>query len=139
MPLLALCAGALVACGGAQPLREGPRVLSSSRSSLNAIEVRGYDFVFELSKPSAPAGIVEFRFMNSGAHPHELEIIRMDGKRYGPPVGAVEPIQATDSRLLRVDLAPGSYRLVCLVVTDVAGEAESHRALGMEYAFEVEG
>ncbi len=138
-PGLAVAAAAAVACGGAGPVPEGPRVFSSDRSSLRAIDVRAHDFAFEVSQSSVPAGITEFRFVNSGAYPHELEIIRMDGKRYGPFIGTVEPIQASDSRLLRVDLAPGSYRLVCLVVTNVAGEAESHRALGMEYAFEVEG
>lgn len=103
---------------------------------------------------SAPAGTVTFEVTNDGpADVHEFVILRTDLAPDALPVDEtgtvteagegievvdeIEDIAVGDSPTLTVDLAAGSYVLLCNIYSEE--ENEAHYAQGMRVAFTVEG
>jgi hypothetical protein len=141
-PLVALAiafATVLVAgCSGAAPLR-APEVIPASVAGDGAIVVDAVDYRFELHQPSARATAVTFLVRNRSASEHDFVVVRFEDGRYGLPLVELEAIGAGESLAVRTELRPGSYRLVCLVVSDLPDGPQSHLALGMSVPFEVTG
>jgi len=105
-------------------------------------------------KTSVASGDVTFVVTNSGPNDeHEFVIVRTDLDAGALPtdatgkadesggeieeVGEVEDIEVGDTGELKVNLAPGSYVLLCNIYS--ADEDEAHYALGMRINFDVEG
>ena len=104
---------------------------------------------------TAAAGDVTFNITNNGpVDPHEFVVFRTDLAADALPTGddggvledgeglelidEVEEIAVGDAAELSVNLAAGSYVLLCNIVEEEEGELESHYQLGMRTAFGVE-
>ena len=104
---------------------------------------------------TAAAGDVTFNITNNGPdHPHEFVVFRTDLAPDSLPTGddggvledgeglelidEVEEIAVDAAADLTVNLAAGSYVLLCNLVEEEEGELESHYQLGMRTAFGVE-
>lgn len=74
-----------------------------------AVGARLREYRIELTRDTVPAGEVEFHVINSGTTAHWL-IVRDDTLFVGTP-----HLQPGDSAILRVDLSPGEYNLVCTI------------------------
>ncbi len=83
------------------------------------------------------AGTIDFVVHNAASERHELVIVPRDGDRYGMPFGEIEPFDAGQTHALRAQMAPGKYELVCLIISVIDGEPQSHMSRGMKVAFEV--
>ena len=106
------------------------------------------DYAFVLDQTSAPAGDIAFDVTNTGEYPHEIVVLQLpEGVTVEALLGDeslfaqvqflgftfAEPGQ-TASSLVLVDVAPGTYTLVCFV--DVP-EGIPHVMRGMVLEFEV--
>lgn len=91
--------------------------------ALGVRETETPDYVTVLSRPSVPAGDVTVELQNTGEDPHNLRIIRTDGKGPVTFFPSIEP-GATATRT--VTFTVGSYRLYCTLTDTV-----SHDAAGM--------
>lgn len=104
---------------------------------------------------SAPQGEVTFEIENAGAETHEFVVLETDLETTDLPtaedgsvdedsagievVDEAEDISSGDSAGLTVNLAPGSYILLCNIVEEEeSGELEAHYEMGMRTAFTVE-
>jgi uncharacterized cupredoxin-like copper-binding protein len=118
------------------------------------IEVSLQEFAVVPSASSAPTGSVTFTVTNEGPSlVHEFVIIRTDLEPGDLPtdengmvdetadgievVDLIEDLPVGEAADLTVDLAAGSYVLVCNVYD--ADEDTAHYAMGMRTAFTVEG
>ena len=114
-PILAMLAvAALAACGGA-PASVAPA--TPLPSGVIAVEAKEYEFV--PATLTVTAGMVTFSVRNSGSQEHQLEIysgeIRVDG---------IASLAAGATKDLSVNLAAGSYTLICRL--------NGHDQLGMK-------
>ena len=115
-----------------------PQRIDVSDASRAAVTVEASDFKFAASTRSVKDGTIDFVVTNVGTQLHEFVIVPKDDERFLLPLGEIEPFPVGDKRAIRAQLAPGSYELVCLIVSIPAGgEPSSHMALGMRSAFEV--
>lgn len=74
---------------------------------------------------------VFFQVANNGAAEHEFLVLDAAGKE----LGEIEPFKKADGKKeLALELAPGTYTVVCLVEEG----AKTHRELGMEASLTVE-
>jgi uncharacterized cupredoxin-like copper-binding protein len=102
---------------------------------------------------SVPAGDVYFLVENEGPeHPHEFVVIKtalaadelptVDGRVPEDAVdllGEIEPFAVGSTGSLTLDLAPGTYLLLCNIVEEAHdGTFESHYELGMRTSLTVE-
>ncbi len=112
-------------------------VLPAERATSDAIPVTLREFGFSLGRSEVRTGQIDFKITNEGSARHEFAIVPFDGERYELPVAEHEAMSPGQSGLLRVRLGPGQYRIVCLLITTVRGDPESHLELGMVAEFEV--
>ena len=132
-----LVAAAIVfsACGGAASDANDP-------SDVPNLTVELSDFKIVTDHASVPAGRTVFAIRNHASMLHELKVLKTDVAADKLPidggsakavetgkVGGLENIAAGASRKLVLDLAPGSYVLIC----NIAG----HYQLGMRVSLEV--
>jgi uncharacterized cupredoxin-like copper-binding protein len=113
-------------------------------SSVGTIDVTLSDFKIELSDTSSPAGEVTFEVHNKGPSVHEFVVFKTDLEPDAlptddagdvaesdefAPVDEIEDIAKGASPTLTVDLAAGSYVLICNV--------PAHYRQGMRTSFTV--
>jgi uncharacterized cupredoxin-like copper-binding protein len=80
----------------------------------------------------ATGDVIRFQMANTGAQPHEFEVLDPDGEA----IGEVEAIAAGESGGATVTFdAAGTYTFQCILVDDASGEP--HTMLGMTGTFEV--
>ena len=112
------------------------------------------EFVVEPAEDSIEAGEVTFVIENQGGETHEFVVVEaasaddlpvddddaFDEDEFGEDnvLGEVEDIEAGDTAELTLDLEAGDYVLLCNIVEEEDGEAESHFAEGMHATFTVE-
>lgn len=120
--LAVLAAAVFTACGGGQPATQrAPAEPSAAPAApapsgdTQAIEVVMSEFKFDLTPAEVRAGKVRFALKNTGAVEHSF-VIEDVGK-------GTEHIRPGQEAALEVELAPGTYTVIC----DVAG----HREAGM--------
>ncbi|MGE5232028.1 MAG: hypothetical protein ACM3NS_09820 [Deltaproteobacteria bacterium] len=118
----------------------------------NVVTVTAHDFAFE-APAEIPAGLTTFRLVNDGPSIHHVQIIRLeDGKTAddfvaalkagGPPPqwaslqGGPNPPNVGSSTSATVDLAPGSYAMICFVP---GADGVPHVLKGMVHPFKVTG
>jgi hypothetical protein len=136
--LLGLIALSAAACFNAEARSiAAPEHISPAEASPDAVHVSGVDFRFDIPTHSVKSGTVDFIVSNDGKERHEFAIVPVDGDRYGLPVGEIEPFDAGQIKALRIDLPPGKYQFVCLIVSVIDGEPRPHMARGMKADFEV--
>ena len=136
--VLALMLVAAASCTSAQAhVREEAHPFDPAKAAPDAILVTASDYKFDVGRDSARAGTIEFVVGNIAKQRHEFVVVPVDNGHYGDPVGELEAFDPHDRRALKVDLAPGKYVFVCLLVSVEDGTAESHMALGMRAPFEV--
>lgn len=119
--ILAVVAALIVAgCGGggqpaAQPPPAGPSGAQPAAppSEGQEIEVTMSEFKFEMTPAQVKAGKIRFELKNVGAVEHTF-VIEGAGK-------GTEQIQPGQGATLEVELAPGTYTVIC----DVAGHKEA--------------
>jgi uncharacterized cupredoxin-like copper-binding protein len=115
------------------------------------VDVVVSEFIVDPSEDSVEAGEVTFAIDNQGSETHEFLVVEAasaddlpvddDGafdEEADGVVDEVEDIEAGDTAELTLDLEAGDYVLLCNVVEDEDGEAESHFAEGMHADFTVE-
>jgi len=141
--VLAASAGALVAaaCFSSDPAapEPDPHVLPGAWARPGAVAVSATEYQVRVARSSLPAGRVQFAFTNDGVEPHELTIVPYRDGRYGTPVADTEFFEPGTGGVLEVTLAPGRYRLVCLLSTVANGTVESHFSRGMSADVQVTG
>ena len=135
--IIAVGAIAAGACFSAPEVTDAPVVSPEGSASTNAFHVTAVDYRYNADIESVRAGTVQFAFTNGGEQPHEMAVVPFSRGRYGLPIAEIEPLPPGESRVLTVVLAPGQYQVVCLLITTVLGEPESHLSLGMNKAFKV--
>jgi uncharacterized cupredoxin-like copper-binding protein len=103
---------------------------------------------------SVDAGAVTFVVKNNGPDdPHEMVVFKTDLDPGDLPtrddggvdeegagvelIGEIEEFDPGNTETATFTLSKGSYVLLCNVVEDEDGETESHYAMGMRHAFEV--
>jgi uncharacterized cupredoxin-like copper-binding protein len=112
------------------------------------------EFVVEPEQESADAGEITFAIENEGGETHEFLVVDADSaddlpvdddgafdeETFGEDnvLDEVEDIESGDTAELTLDLEAGDYVLLCNVVEEEDGEAESHFAEGMHANFTVE-
>lgn len=107
-------------------------------------------------KTTVKAGKVTFVVTNKGKDDHEVEIVKIDGKKFDDlPRGEhssvdekwlkkvsldeVEDLAPGKMKTFSVNLTPGNYALLCnMVETEADGTIEAHYHMGMSTAFKVE-
>jgi uncharacterized cupredoxin-like copper-binding protein len=126
-------------------LRAGPAV----------VDVTTQEYAVVPAQDSVAAGRVTFKVTNQGPDDeHEFVVVKTDlapdalpTKKNGSVdeegagieiVDEIEPFAPGKTKRLTVDLAPGSYVLLCNVVLKEDGGTESHYQEGMRTAFTVE-
>lgn len=129
--------------------------LTSFAGGVHVINVEAKEWGITPDKSSVHAGPVKFVVKNAGQDTHEVEIIRLDGKKFdGFPLasnggadekwlvphslGEVEDIKPGKTKSFTVNLKPGKYALVCNIVEkEKDGTLEAHYSMGMRTAFVV--
>jgi uncharacterized cupredoxin-like copper-binding protein len=129
---------------------------ASSATGPSTVDVTLSEFAVGVDAASAPAGSVTFEVSNAGPDDeHEFVVIRTDLSFTDLPTdkdGAVEEegegLEAVDeiegipvdgSESLTVDLAAGSYALICNILQkEPDGTLEAHYSKGMRAGFTVE-
>lgn len=122
-------------------------VLAAETVDVQLIGERGGAMSIKLDKPSVPAGQVTFKVANVAQNtPHEMVVVKLDeaGQRLvvDPSTnrvdeskldskGEVSDLKAGQAGTLTVDLAPGSYELIC--------NLRGHVMAGMVVPFTVKG
>ena len=118
----------------------------------NVVTVTAHDFAFE-APAEIPAGLTTFRLVNAGPSLHHIQLIKLeDGKTAddyvaalkagGPPprwaslAGGPNPPNAGSRTSATVDLAPGSYAMICFVP---GADGVPHLFKGMVHPFKVTG
>ena len=109
------------------------------------------EFIVDPAEDSVEAGEVTFALDNQGGEPHEFLVVEAASADDVPVdddgafdegadgvVDEVEDIEAGDTAELTLDLEAGDYVLLCNIVEEEDGEAESHFAEGMHADFTVE-
>jgi uncharacterized cupredoxin-like copper-binding protein len=109
------------------------------------------EFIVDPAEDSVEAGEVTFALDNQGGETHEFLVVEAASADEVPVdddgafdeeadgvVDEVEDIEAGDTAELTLDLEAGDYVLLCNIVEDEDGEAESHFAEGMHANFTVE-
>lgn len=91
--------------------------------ALGVRETETPDYVTVLSRTSIPAGDVTVELQNTGEDPHNLRIIRTDGKGGATQFSEAGP-GTTESRTVRFTV--GTYRFYCTLMAPF-----SHDAAGM--------
>ena len=80
---------------------------------------------------SIPAGTVTFNAVNEGHETHELVVRQRNDDGAYEELDEVDDVAKGETKQLRMDLAPGTYELCCLIVEEEDGETEDHYKLGM--------
>jgi uncharacterized cupredoxin-like copper-binding protein len=109
------------------------------------------EFIVDPSEDSVEAGEVTFALDNQGGETHEFLVVEAasaddvpvddDGafdEEADGVLDEVEDIEAGETAELTLDLEAGDYVLLCNIVEEENGEAESHFAEGMHANFTVE-
>lgn len=115
------------------------------------VTIHAKEFAYDLPKTIA-SGLTTFRLVNDGKELHHASIIKLDkGKTFqdvqaamksgGPPPGWMHPVGGPNAALpagtveATLDLAPGSYIIVCFITSP--GEQMPHMSKGMVGSFTV--
>lgn len=114
----------LAGCGSSTPGAASATAGAPGSGAPGVVKVRAFDFGFDPSSLTVPAGTVTFAVTNTGSLEHEFEVFRGD-----QVVDEVEGLVPGLSRQLSVTLEPGAYTYVC----KIAG----HEAAGMKGALTV--
>ena len=146
----------VVACGSddgdaEQTATEPPA--ATNEPAVDEVRVRLFEWSVDPAVDSVTAGSVTFNADNIGALTHELVILRTD---IGPDalptledgsadyaaegievVAQFLDIGSARSKSGAVDMAPGSYVLICNIVDDAEAGLQPHYELGMVELFEV--
>lgn len=129
---------ATAACFSAEARQTAePKIIRPDKASSDALQFELTDYKFETVAASASAGSIDFVVHNGGEQDHEFVITPMERGRFGLPIGEIEAFGPGETRAIRAELVPGDYEFVCLIVSVVDDEPQSHMALGMRVAFEV--
>lgn len=126
---------------------------SSAASAEPAADVNIHlsDYKFTLSRPMT-AGHHVIKVTNDAAQPHEVLFVKLppgqtaakvaqwveDGQKGAPPampIGGVSPLATGRSSTLSMDLAPGTYGMICFLPD--AKDGKPHSMHGMTTQFEV--
>ena len=119
------------------------------------VEVTLSEWIVEPAPADADAGEIEFVGDNVGAETHELVVIRADSAaalpidddgavveddlESGALIGELEDVATKTSKSVMLDLAAGSYVLLCNITEEEDdGTIESHFEKGMHAEFTVE-
>jgi uncharacterized cupredoxin-like copper-binding protein len=146
--LAAVAALALSACSESGEKQESP----TGPSAPTSVDVFATEFAFDVPA-EVPGGVVEMRFTNTGALPHEFGFARIDeGKTEAdvkavidsekePPawvedVAGVPGLSPGRSITVTRTLQPGTYVFVCFFPD---AEGTPHAQLGMYELFTIEG
>jgi len=138
IPWLAVAGLISVACFNAEARAvPAPQEIDVSQAAPNAIHISANDYQFDLSAAATNAGTVDFVVHNDSLSEHEFMIVPYQDDRYGMPIGEIEPFGGGETKAMRVQLEPGHYRFVCLVISVVNGTPQSDMSRGMNVPFEV--
>jgi hypothetical protein len=117
------------------------------------VNVTVREWAVEPDVSSIKAGTVKFVVSNQGAETHELVVVKADSAdglpldadggfdeaAFGNVMGEVEDVAALTEKEFSVDLAAGTYLLLCNVVdTEASGEKDAHFSHDMYTTFTVE-
>ncbi|HEX6138883.1 MAG TPA: hypothetical protein VF013_00280 [Candidatus Limnocylindria bacterium] len=149
VPVVLAAAALLVGC------QASSSAAPSGGSGGTTVNVDLQEFAIVTASSTAPAGSVTFHVTNKGPDEvHEFVIIKTDLDAASLPtdgdgaveeeadglevIDEVEDLAVDATHDLTVDLAAGSYVLICNIVDSKDGQAEAHYKMGMRTGFTVE-
>ena len=140
--ILAAAGALLAACAGAAK-PSAPAAKNAASAAGGPIGVSLDEWTIDLTAPSARAGTVKFVARNDGTVPHDLVVVKSDLAANRLPtasglvdeskvtiVGRTTPLTPADGKEISVELAKGTYSLICNVI--------GHYNSGQFVAFTVE-
>jgi hypothetical protein len=106
----------------AAPLQAEPPLIPLPRpEGERAVGARIWEYQIEVTEDTVPAGDIEFHVVNAGTTEHWF-IVRTDELFEGTP-----HLLPGDSAVLRVNLEPGEYTLVCTIRDEFDHISEGER------------
>jgi hypothetical protein len=145
---VALVAAVGAACSDARPGRTQPQ---ANERVATTVQVTATEYTFDVPS-EVTGGVVEMRFTNNGAFPHEFALSRIEEGRteadvqvalegQAPPkwaedIGGVPTLSPGESITVTRSLDPGSYVLLCFLPGD---HGMPHALMGMYELFTVTG
>lgn len=141
-------AGLAVALVAGSPSMVGPSVAAPDTGGLEHMAVTATEYRFQ-APDTIRAGAVEVDLVNRGHVPHQAWMIRIDGGRtlddalsqdswpsWTTSVGGPNAVDPGGEARAVLDLAPGSYGIICMVPD---GKGHLHVSLGMSRPLRVVG
>jgi hypothetical protein len=153
--VLVLAVAGSVACGDDDDdSGDGGGATTSAANGATGVTVELNEFAVTVDPDSVAAGERAFSVENIGAEVHEFVVVKTNLPEEGLPtlddgsfdeegagvevVDEIEDIASGDTQELTVAMEAGEYVLLCNLVEEEGGEAESHFAEGMHTGFTVE-
>ncbi|MDH5228723.1 MAG: cupredoxin domain-containing protein [Gammaproteobacteria bacterium] len=121
-------------------------VLSGAAYAESQVNVLLQEWRLVTDVSTVKAGPVTLSIQNRGREPHEFVLMRtdqpynrlplksaggIDEDKAGSVISEVEDIGPKDKRIMKVNLAPGTYALICNMVEMEEGQLEQHYSMGM--------
>jgi hypothetical protein len=123
----------LAACGGQSAASTSTTPTTAAQQSIPSVTIKAMDFSFDQPK-TIPAGLVDLTFVNNGAQPHQIQLVRInDGnfeafasalKKNGPipstlqlvtGAGGANTIDPGGKQEVILNLSQGEYASICFV------------------------
>ena len=116
-----------------------PATPSNQKQPDTTVAVGLASYTVTPDKMSVKAGAIRFVATNTSKDAvHELAVLKIKGAGSFENMGEIEDIAAEQGGSLVLDLAPGVYRLACLIAPGEAGSQADHYQQGMHTDITVE-
>jgi hypothetical protein len=123
----------IAACGGQSSAPKSNTPTTSAKQSIASVTIKAMDFSFDQPK-TIPAGLVDLTFINNGAQPHQIQLLRINNgnfdefasalKKNGPVpstlqlvtgAGGANVIDPGAKQEVILNLTQGEYASICFV------------------------
>ena len=98
---------AIASCGGQSSAPSSSTPTTSAQQSYPSVTIKAMDFSFDQPK-TIPAGLVDLTFVNNGAQPHQIQLVRINNGNYDEFASALKKNGPVPSTLKLVTGAGGA-------------------------------
>ena len=97
----------IASCGGQSSAPSSSTPTTSAQQSYQSVTIKAMDFSFDQPK-TIPAGLVDLTFVNNGAQPHQIQLVRINNGNYDEFASALKKNGPVPSTLQLVTGAGGA-------------------------------
>jgi len=97
----------IASCGGQSSAPSSSTPTTSANQSYQSVTIKAMDFSFDQPK-TIPAGLVDLTFVNNGAQPHQIQLVRINNGNYDEFASALKKNGPVPSTLQLVTAAGGA-------------------------------